>query len=104
MYYKEIYQPRISDYDRNGKLSYEAILQILETAGSHHSDTVGDSVIEGSQCGIAWILTEWRVQILRRTDSKEKLVDRGSEKRFLAPVKGDDIDSIKNNKPLKSKK
>ena len=73
MYYKEIYQPRISDYDRNGKLYYESILQILETAGSHHSDTVGDSVIEGSQSGIAWILTEWRVQILRRTDSKEKL-------------------------------
>ena len=73
MYYKEIYQPRISDYDRNGKLSYEAILQILETAGSHHSDTVGDSVIEGSQSGISWILTEWRVQVLRRTDSKEKL-------------------------------
>ena len=73
MYYKEIYQPRISDYDRNGKLYYESILQILETAGSHHSDTVGDSVIEGSQCGIAWILTEWRVQVRRRTDSKEKL-------------------------------
>lgn len=73
MIYTEIYQPRISDYDRNGKLSYEAILQILETAGSHHSDTVGDSVIEGSQSGIAWILTEWRVQVLRRTDSKEKL-------------------------------
>lgn len=73
MFYNEIYQPRISDYDRNGKLSYEAILQILETAGSHHSDTVGDSVIEGSQSGIAWILTEWRVQVLRRTDSKEKL-------------------------------
>lgn len=73
MYYKEIYQPRISDYDQNRKLSYEAILQILETAGSHHSDTVGDSVIEGSQSGISWILTEWRVQVLRRTDSKEKL-------------------------------
>ena len=73
MYYKVIYQPRISDYDRNGKLYYESILQILETAGSHHSDTVGDSVIEGSQSGIAWILTEWRVQVLRRTDSKDKL-------------------------------
>ena len=73
MNYTEIYQPRISDYDRNGKLLYEAILQILETAGSHHSDTVGDSVIEGSQSGIAWILTEWRVQVLHRTDSKEKL-------------------------------
>ena len=37
------------------------------------------------------------------TDSKEKCIDTGSEKRFLSPVKGDDIDSIKNNKPLKSK-
>lgn len=70
---KNGYQPRISDYDRNGKLSYKAILQILETAGSHHSDTVGDSAIEGSQSGIAWILTERRVQALRRTGSNEKL-------------------------------
>lgn len=29
------------------------------------------------------------------TDSKEKCIDTGSEKRFLSPVKGDDIDSIK---------
>jgi len=48
MFYKGNYQPRISDYDRNGKLSYEAILQILESAGSRHSDSAGDSVIEGS--------------------------------------------------------
>ncbi len=73
MIYTEIYQPRISDYDRNGKLSYEAILQILETAGSHHSNSVGDHVIEGSQRGIAWILSAWRVQILHRTNSKENL-------------------------------
>ena len=73
MFYKENYQPRISDYDRNGKLSYEAILQILESAGSHHSDSAGDSVIKGSQNGIAWILTDWRVEIIYRTDSKEKL-------------------------------
>lgn len=73
MFYKEIYQPRVSDYDRDGKLSYEAVLQILETAGSHHSDNAGDNVIDGSQSGIAWILTDWRVQIIRRTDSKEEL-------------------------------
>lgn len=73
MFYKEIYQPRVSDYDRNGKLAYEAVLQILETAGSHHSDCAGDNVIDGSQNGIAWILTNWRVQIMRHTDSKEAL-------------------------------
>lgn len=73
MFYEEIYQPKVSDYDRDGKLSYEAVLQILETAGSHHSDSAGDNVIEGSQSGIAWILTDWRVQVIRRTDSKEEL-------------------------------
>lgn len=73
MIYPETYTPRISDYDRTGKLSYEAILQILETAGSHHSDRVGDRVIDGSMSGIAWILTDWRIKILRRTDSKEEL-------------------------------
>lgn len=73
MFYKETYQPRVSDYDRDGKLSYEAVLQILETAGSHHSDRAGDNVIDGSQNGIAWILTDWRVQIIRRTNSKEEL-------------------------------
>lgn len=73
MFYKETYQPRVSDYDRDGKISYEAILQILETAGSHHSDRAGNNVIDGSQNGIAWILTDWRVQIIRRTDSKEEL-------------------------------
>lgn len=73
MLYKETYQPRVSDYDRDGKMSYEAILQILETAGSHHSDRAGDNVIDGSQNGVAWILTDWRVRIIRRTDSKEEL-------------------------------
>lgn len=73
MFYEETYKPRVSDYDRDGKLAYEAVLQILETAGGHHSDCAGDNVIDGSKNGIAWILTEWKVQIKRRTDSKEEL-------------------------------
>lgn len=73
MFYEEIYLPRVSDFNRNGRLSYEAILQILETAGSHHSDRANDNVIEGSQQGIAWILVDWRVSVLRRTGSAEEL-------------------------------
>ncbi len=63
MFFKEEVRPRISDFDRNGSFSYEAMLQILETAGSHHSDSVHDNVIAGSQSGIAWILVEWRIKI-----------------------------------------
>lgn len=73
MFYREDYRPRLADYDRRGRLSYEAILQILETAGSHHSDTVNDSVIAGSQSGIAWILADWHVRIQKRPESGDEL-------------------------------
>ena len=73
MFYREDYRPRLADYDRRGRLSYEAILQILETAGSHHSDTVNDSVIAGSQSGIAWILADWHIRIQKRPESGDEL-------------------------------
>ena len=47
MFYKEKCKPRPSDYNRNGKLSYEAILQILENAAGNHSANMGDSIAEG---------------------------------------------------------
>ncbi len=37
MFYKEICRPSPSDYTRNGKLSFEAILQMLESVASSHS-------------------------------------------------------------------
>ncbi|MGN1047952.1 MAG: acyl-[acyl-carrier-protein] thioesterase [Eubacteriales bacterium] len=73
MYYQGAYTPRPSDYNRNGKLSYEAILQILECAAGDHSASAGDSIACANKSGIAWILTEWRVQIVRRPENGETL-------------------------------
>lgn len=73
MFYKEIYNPRPSDYNRNGKLSYEAILQILENAAGNHSANSGDSIADANKNGIAWILTEWRVKIVHRPENGESL-------------------------------
>ena len=73
MFYTEIYQPGVADFDRGGKLGYEAILRILENTASRHSDSSGDNVVEDSQNGITWVLTDWRVQIVRRPDSKARL-------------------------------
>ncbi len=63
MFYTEHIQPRLGDYDRTGRLSYEAILQILENVGSHHAAAVSDRVAGG---GIAWVLVDWRIEITRR--------------------------------------
>ena len=73
MFYKEICKPRPSDYNRNGKLSYEAILQILENVAGNHSANSGDSIADANKSGIAWILTEWRVQIVHRPENGESL-------------------------------
>lgn len=73
MFYKEKHNPRPSDYNRNGKLSYEAILQILENAAGNHSANMGDSIADANKNGIAWILTEWRVRIVRRPENGESL-------------------------------
>ena len=49
MFYKEICKPRPSDYNRNGKLSYEAILQILENVAGNHSANMGDSIADANK-------------------------------------------------------
>ncbi len=73
MFYKELYRPRMADYDRNGKLSYEAILHIFEGVGSHHSDIADDNIMDGSKEGLAWILADWRVEIINRPDNKDEM-------------------------------
>ena len=73
MFYSEIYQPGVADFDRGGKFGYEAILRIFENTASRHSDSAGDNVVEDSQNGITWVLTDWRVQIMRRPDGKAPL-------------------------------
>lgn len=73
MFYTEIYRPGVADFDRGGKLGYETILRILENTASRHSDASGDNVVEDSRHGITWVLTDWRVEIVRRPDSKARL-------------------------------
>lgn len=73
MFYTETYCPGVADFDRDGKLAYEAILRILENTASRHSDSSGDDVIDSSRRGITWVLTDWRVEIVRRPQSKAPL-------------------------------
>lgn len=73
MSYTRLCKPRMSDCNRNGKVSYEALFNILEEVGSIHSDLADDNVMDGSKGGLAWILADWRMEILRRPDYKDEL-------------------------------
>lgn len=58
------YIPVVEDYNKDSTLKLSAILKILENAGNCHSDSVGDSVIAGSNNGKAWVLTDWKLEII----------------------------------------
>ena len=73
MIWQEETKLRLSDFDQYGHFRDEALLQMLESAGSHHSDYANDSVIAGSQTGIVWLLSEWRIKITRRPESTDTL-------------------------------
>ena len=70
MYFTETYEPRLSDYNAEGNLSFEAMLQILENVGRHHTMMVYDKVADG---GVAWVLVDWRIEISRRPQQFQKL-------------------------------
>ena len=74
MIFSEEYCSRIEDFGRGGLMTPEAVLRIFENTGSHHSDSVGDSLISGTAAGVAWIVAEWNIQIHRTPAYGEKLI------------------------------
>lgn len=63
MIFETGFEPYLEDYDRNGNLTLQAMIKMLENAGNRHSDFAKDSVIKGSAAGKAWILTDWKVRV-----------------------------------------
>ena len=57
------YQPVLEDYKKNGDMLLGSILKILENSGNKHSDAAGDAILEGTNNGKAWILTDWLIEI-----------------------------------------
>ena len=57
------YNPILEDFNKNRTLKIPAIMKILENAGTKHTDAVGDNILDSSNKGLTWILTDWYVEI-----------------------------------------
>lgn len=68
------YQPVLEDYKKNGEMKLSSILKILENSGNKHSDTAGDAILEGTNNGKAWILTDWYIEILSYPEYGDKIL------------------------------
>lgn len=73
MFFKERVKLRPSDYMQNNMVSYESIIQVLESVASNHAKHVGDYAADGNKDGIAWILSEWRIKIIHHPKKGEIL-------------------------------
>ena len=70
------YTPILEDYNSDGSLQLGAILKILENSGNRHSDLAGDNILTGSSNGIAWIMTDWLLEITACPKYGDKLTAR----------------------------
>lgn len=73
MIFTEACRPRISDFDKNGKISYESVLQILEDVGCHNSEFVEKDILERSDEGFGWLLIDWNIHFLHQIKSAKGL-------------------------------
>ena len=65
MIFREKATTRIDDFGADGYMLLPALLKVLENAADHHSASVADESVEDSMHGVAWILAEWRVELIK---------------------------------------
>ena len=83
MYVEIPYQRRYEDFRKDGKMRLGAILRAYEAAGSKHSDSVGDNILEDTHEHKAWIMTDWFVEIDEFPKVNQEIVSRT----WVEPIK-----------------
>lgn len=73
MIFNYVYKPIIEDYDNQGNYKTSTILKAFGNSGSAHSDASGDNVIQGSNNGKAWVLLDWKIEVLEAPKMNEEL-------------------------------
>ena len=66
MIYTEIVKIPLKDVEKGNVISDRGILEIFENVATHHSDSVHDGVNEIKEKGKAWVILEWKIQVLNR--------------------------------------
>ncbi len=64
MIYKELMKPSLEDFGREGTLTEHALLRMLENISCYHSDSLGLGAMNREETSLAWLLLEWRLQLL----------------------------------------
>ena len=66
MIYTEIVKIPLKDVDKGNVISDRGLLEIFENIATHHSDSRGDGVNEIEKKGKAWVILDWKIQVIDR--------------------------------------
>jgi len=67
------YKTRYTDVGSNNKLTLKALVATLQQAAISHSEEAGYGVSTIDQTHLAWLLLDWKVQVISYTNSNETL-------------------------------
>ena len=67
------YQVKLSEIDKENKVTNKAILSYLEDIGGIHSNMAGNGIYDIPRTHLTWVLLDWRLQVLRRPNYAEKI-------------------------------
>ena len=67
------YTVKLSEIDKNNKVTNKAILSYLEDIGGKHSNIAGYGILDIPKTHLTWLLLEWKMQVIRRPNYDEKI-------------------------------
>ena len=77
------YSVKLSEIDRNNKITNKSILSYLEDIGGIHSNMAGNGLLNIHETYLTWLLLEWKLQVIRRPLYAEKLTVRTWSKGYV---------------------
>ncbi len=66
MIYTENFKMGLKDIGKDNKIKNRAILEFLENIGAYQSDLVGYGAEFTNKTGLAWVLLDWKLKVLKR--------------------------------------
>ena len=73
MKYKHNYQIGLEDVDVKGNATNRALMTMMEDIGGLHSDSVGYGLDSVEQTGQAWVVLDWKIEIVRRPHYRDEI-------------------------------
>ena len=73
MIYTENFKMGLKDIGKDNKIKNRTILEFLENIGAYQSDLVGYGADFTNKTGLAWVLLDWKLKVLKRAEYGEIL-------------------------------